>query len=82
MANIDISLRAGQIWERDGQQREIVKIIEFSTELEVSSFYVDENGLYDHAHIVWRRPGKTKTSRCWCATWMNWFKEAKRVQFA
>lgn len=80
MANIDVTVRPGQIWERDGKQREVVRILDFSTEKPVSSFFVAENGLYDHAHIIWRKPGSSTERRCWCATWMNWFKEAKLVR--
>ena len=56
----------GEIYERDGLQREVVKIV------------IDHYS-QGHFDVVWRRPGKTQTFKKWCHYWCDWAKKAKKI---
>lgn len=75
--NDDTLFRVGQVWERDGRQREIVKI-------EDSVFgLVDCATALSRYDIWWKRPsGKEPEWGTWCTTWNNWASKATLVKDA
>lgn len=57
--------KVGQVWERDGRQREIVHI---------------SSGPIDRALVMWRRSGKAALRRCGCLGWIEWGRKATLVR--
>lgn len=54
----------GQVWERDGKRREVVRVDDCG-----SGFFVS-----------WCRPGTAKVRECWCSTWDEWASKATLVE--
>lgn len=69
--------RVGQVWERDRQRREIVRIVTGYGTLTEHQDTTDLRGKgYD---IVWRRKVGAAERSCWCATWEAWVAKASEV---
>lgn len=63
--------KVGQVWERDGKQREIVELI---TRGGIKRQEVDRISVFN---IRWARPGKKPANRyTWCGTWNEWASKA------
>lgn len=52
--------KAGEIYERDGKQREVVGV----------------SPIGEGYGVFWRKPGATSTKQCWCSTWEAWVSKA------
>ena len=72
--------KAGQVWARDGKQREIVRITDLNdAPLECVSDNLNgtDGGVYN---VYWKTPGgKTRKQPMWCSGWIDWARYAKQV---
>lgn len=68
---------AGQVYERDGKQREVVRV----TKLGDNNHEIQPHEEAKVYNVWWKRPNtKTRATPAWCATWETWACKAKVVK--
>lgn len=75
--------KVGQVWEKDGRRREVVRIESFRTRESVDSTAHVQKGpgeRYGCFHLWWRKDTGGAERKMWCSSWMEWARRATLVR--